>query len=1252
MSPGESPEQDYTFFRDRWVPGTCAWILSNDTFNWWLEDSYGKPRVLWAQGNAASGKSVLSSFVIDHLSQLGLPVHYFFVRFTDQKKRGLGLILRSLACQMAQSLPEYADKLREVETAAPDLRTADARGIWQWLFHQTLFRTRIDNPVYCVVDGLDEADSPSSLIRLLADLQPVSLPLRFLIVSRKTHEISSAFQKLAKQIQMDSLHIDGNTEDIRSYIDTEMDIASEEDYREEVTLQLLERAQGNFLWVHLAVQIINSCHTRLAVAQALEDLPAGMEVLYGRMADSMRQQPNVSSRRLGLSILGWAACARRGLTVEELSDALDNQGLFDLHRTIVDLCGGFVVVDAEGKAAMIHETAREYLVRETFQDDDRPLSINRHETNDKLFQRCMRRLTDQDLRTRMTRKQPPALLHYAANSWFIHLALGSYKNPEILRVALKFLQSPHVLTWIQAVAAARELRTLIVASRYLTDLVLKLRRIEDESLEQVPAISVFEGWATDLTKIVGKFGRTLTQTSDSIHKLIPPFCPQSSAIYQQFGRREANALRISGFADSEWDDCLARLSQDNGSVASAVLSVGNRIAVLANTKNICCIVIYDAATFEEQRRITHPERVLRIQTNKLGNLLVSYGYLTTRVWDLATGESIETVKNPPKRPRPHTLAFVEDGKTVMVASEDRCIRSFGLGVNAKKWETRAQIEEEVMDDAVVNFPMCSAISPDGTMIAYGYRAHPVTVWGVEPPSLLGQCAIALNKTDRTIHETAYGEVFDLAWHPFSGEVFALTQTGLLFRWDPYEYEASVKTESGADYMTISQEGSLIATGNGLGTLKIFQSSDLTQLYELSTQDPILNFCFSADSRRIYDVRGTYANVWEPSILASLAERSEYPDHNSDAWTETESLAKVSIQAEHHSARVDRVITLAGQAVGSLYCYGTEEGVAVLCEVGQGRIAEVERVTSFMSIEQVVWSEDGHLLAMSDLSGKLSIKRMTRPGDTREPWTVEHDFSCVIPPHKGHISQLLFDSTGDRIVAATQATLYAVHLGTKGQFQVDLSVEIGEEIKWMCHPTLSDYLVGLGPDKIHVLLWEDLSEVDTYSYLPVDSFSGMMDAGRRLTRVISRMDSSSVLLKLEAPGLPMKHEYALFDLSAVVPFSGTAPSAVTRSVRYSLLPDEVALRIREPLGFASRRRLVFLGLDRWVCTWRLPTPGLTASGRRASAQAGTGGVERHYFIPEDWVTAGEGGLCSSMPDGTLLCPRNGEVASVQCAKLRR
>lgn len=1177
------------------------------------------------------------------------------------------MILRSLACQLAHSTPAYADKLRVLEAAATDLKTADFRSIWQWLYKQSLFQLDIDYPLFWVIDGVDEADSPGSIIRLLSELYLTTIPLRVLIVSRKTHEISSAFQKLGKQVHMETIRTEGNRDDFRSYIDHEMDVAGEDSYREEVTAQLLARARGNFLWVHLAVQKINSCHTKVAVEDALKDLPPGMEALYDRMAVSVQTQPTTNDWRLGQSILGWATCAQRLLSVEELSDALGNDGLLEIHRTISDLCGGFVVVDKEGKVAMIHETAREYLMQGY--DRDRPFVIDRRSTNDKLFKRCILRLTDPTLRSKVNRNQPPALLDYATSAWFIHLSLGSATHPDILDTVVKFLRGPHVLTWMNVAAKRKELRALVVASRYLTDVVLKLRRLDDEeSLAHRQAIDVIEGWATDLIKIVGKFGNSLSQNPDSIHKLIPPFCPEDSIIYQQFGRKESKALHVSGFTSSTWDDCLARFSLEQGVVASAVLAAGSRIVILTNIRKSSHIIIYNSATFEEQRRITHPERVFSIQVNKLGDLLVSYGYMTTRVWDMATGDCIKTVKNPAKRPRPQTLLFVEKDNTILVGSEDRCIRSFSLDDDSTEWDTKAQIDDQSLEDTMVNFPTCSALSPDKNMVAFGYRGHPVTVWELEPPMLLGQCSMTLDATDMTIQENTWGEVFRLTWHPFSGEVLGLTQVGQLFKWDPYEEETSATVQTGADYLTISWDGSLVATGDAVGTIKIYAIADLSLLYQLSSQDPVIHLSFSTDSRRLYDIRGAYGNVWEPNALVRLADSSEYLDYNSDALSETESLTKLSLHTEHHFARVDNVIALSGQSVGPLYCYGTEDGVAVLCEVGRGKVCELERLTSYMSIEQVAWSEDGRLAAITDLSGRLSIKRIAKAGQDRDTWQVSHEFDLVIPTHQGHINQLLFQPAGYQLFVSTSTTLYSINLNSHDLVKSTLPLGMSK-VKWICHPTLPDYLLGFGTTKVHVFTWADLREVEFYTYFPprlgnsatilstqtLHGRSSFKRDNETLGRLIYNVDSPQALLEIShlTSSGQLESQYLVFTIADICLDSSTDDTNTSsKELSYTLLPTDIASRIREPLAFLSRRRLVFLDVDRWICTWRLESSlPRRLQGRRGS-ELGSGGIEQYYFLPGDWVTANEAHLCTVMPDGTLLCPRNGDVATVQSAKLRK
>ncbi|KAK3309763.1 uncharacterized protein B0T15DRAFT_13768 [Chaetomium strumarium] len=1282
LSLPELPDADFTFFRNRRTPGTCTWILSHDTFTGWMDDTTAKPRVLWVHGTAASGKSVLSSFVINHMVESGLACHYFFIRFTSREKRGISTMLRSVAYQLATSTPAYAERIRQLEAAGTDLKTEDYHELWQWLFQRALFQLdHLDRPLYLIIDGLDEADRPGSVIRLMADLHLTSLPIRILVVSRSTHELSSAFQRLANKIDMETIRIDGNPVDFRTYIDQEMELGGDAEYKEHVANQLLDRAKGNFLWVHLAVQEINSCHTRPEIEKALTELPSGMEALYDRMAASVEAASNKSKgeqRKLGQTIIGWVACAQRLLTVDELADALKEtaSGFLEMRRSIVDLCGGFVTVDQEGRVAMIHQTAREFLTRGA--EKGRSLVIDVRPTNDALLKRCLAQLTHPSLRSQVKHGRAPALTQYAATAWPHHLTLSSaLTNPEILDAVATFLKGPDVLTWIEIAARSKELRALVAASRHLADILIKLRRRtgEDESLEDCQAAAVVDGWATDLVKIVGKFGSNLRSKPDSIYQLIPPFCPEESMMYRQFGCKESRLgrLHVSGLTSSTWDDCLARFSLPTGSMASSIITAGGRIALLSMFRTSSEIIIYNSATLEEQRRLSHPERVLMIQANKLGDMLVSYGYKTTRVWDVSSGDCLKTVPSPAKRP--HSIIFAERQNMVLVCGEDRRIRSFTLDDDSAEWTVHVEIEEQsVLDDPILNFPICSALSPDGSKVAFGYRNHPLTVWDLEGengPERMAFCYGRPDEADMALEQEVWGEVFQVAWHPLSNEVFGLTQVGLLFRWDPDDDYTAADVEAWGKCLAINRDGSLVATGDGVGTIKIFASADFSKLYQLSSKDPVLYLTFSSDSRRLYDVRGLYGSVWEPNTLVRLA---DCPDHNSDTNSETESLAKVSLLAEHHSARVDRVICLAGQSFGPLYCYGTVGGVVTLGEAGRGVVCELARVSSYMQIKHIVWSGDGRLLAFSDLSGKLIVKRVARSGQQRSMWETSDEFGVKISPKDGNIiSQLIFHPTGSEIFAATPVNLFSIDIQSRTIMESPL--EPGSEhalkVKWACHPTRSDTLLGFGNAKVHVFSWNDLRQTEVHTYFPLRAgrsstlsissaayalAPSVQNDTEKLGRLITNTDSPEILLEISSPtpSGQFKSQYLLFDIGNLQ-LGEDDPAGSPKMLPYSVLDPEMSSRIREPLAILSRRRLAFLDVDRWVCTWRLPSTTWGASQlqtRRTSQPGVATGIERYYFLPSDWVTGNDTRLCSVTPDGTLLCSRNGDVVTVQTSKLRK
>ena len=243
----ELPDVDYIFFRDQWTQGTCGWLLEEKSYFEWLHAQGSVHSILWLNGGAAMGKSVLASFIINSLVEQGVSCQYFFVRFGDQKKRTLSLILRSIAYQIARSVPSFLRKVLQLVDEAADFETADPRTIWECIFKSILFRMEEGQPLYWVIDGLDEANDPRALIRLLSDISSSSTPIRILLISRKTSEILATFHKLPKVLSPSSISVEGHAEDLRYYIHQELSMSGTSEFKESIEHRLVEGANDNFL---------------------------------------------------------------------------------------------------------------------------------------------------------------------------------------------------------------------------------------------------------------------------------------------------------------------------------------------------------------------------------------------------------------------------------------------------------------------------------------------------------------------------------------------------------------------------------------------------------------------------------------------------------------------------------------------------------------------------------------------------------------------------------------------------------------------------------------------------------------------------------------------------------------------------------------------------------------------------------------------------------------------------------------------
>lgn len=173
--------------------------------------------------------------------------------------------------------------------------------------------------------------------------------------------------------------------------------------------------------------------------------------------------------------------------------------------------------------------------------------------------------------------------------------------------------------------------------------------------------------------------------------------------------------------------------------------------------------LFEASDFREapQSPISHGERVLKIAMNKSASLLVSYGYLATRIWKIASGQCILSVNSVESKARPLTIVFTDNDSTLLVGTDDRFVRSIHLADAVPAWTIVAEVEEDELNGFFVNSASHMALSPDGTMAAIGYRGYPGSAWEIDAgadPVHIGHCR-------REDSIAVVRELRDLVWHP-------------------------------------------------------------------------------------------------------------------------------------------------------------------------------------------------------------------------------------------------------------------------------------------------------------------------------------------------------------------------------------------------------------------------------------------------------------------------------------------------------
>ena len=464
--------------------------------------------------------------------------------------------MRSIATQLATANAKIRARLfalHEKTGVTFNSQNQVFKAIWEKIFEGIIIKMNFQQPLYWIIDRIDECDQQSLLVTHLTKMQPMS-PIGVFFASRPVKIPPLPYRHASPTTLF--LAENDTYDDIHAYVQRSVEsvLPDNKQIQIDVIKQILDKASGSFLWVRLVLETFeHNWHTEDDIRRVLTEMPAGMESLYSRMLTKVENQ-SPRLRAIAKWILTWVACAWRPQSISELAIALqpDFTGFIRLEETVVDICGHFVSVH-NSQVSITHMTAREFLLKKVIEDSP---FIDSREAHTHIAERCLRHLSSDKWRRVFKQFQHPfdrskrdkrqnrlllaedshPFLGYATCHWAFHVSKAHVSSQALAETLQQFFNG-YCLSWIEAIALSQNLRYLTRSAQYLKAYVKRMSRTKGSgpfdspvSLTFLPAQlpGLFKSWANDFIRVVGKFGLNLVQCPSSTHTLIPPFCPRRS----------------------------------------------------------------------------------------------------------------------------------------------------------------------------------------------------------------------------------------------------------------------------------------------------------------------------------------------------------------------------------------------------------------------------------------------------------------------------------------------------------------------------------------------------------------------------------------------------------------------------------------------------------------------------------------------------------------------------------------------------
>ncbi|RFU34722.1 hypothetical protein B7463_g1661, partial [Scytalidium lignicola] len=452
-------ENDFRREQKKRAKDTCSWILERPEYKTW-KDTQKHDSFLWINGRAGSGKSVLSTTIVEQLQQQrekckDCEVAYFFFNKNDERRGSSLSLIVSIIAQLVGRMPSLPPLLFSLyETAAKFGRPRISEPDEPIRILHLLIKNV--ETMYVVLDGLDECSDLDKTLETIGSIARENQNVRVLCISRETE----ALKKSLGSYPTITLEPGYTKDDIDHFLLDEIKMLSESlgyDLNAMLFDRLSQDAKGNFLWAYLMICNLKTASSLFELKSMMDKVPKGLAELYQSILADLSKETE-ATQKVMREMFTWICCSTFPLSWQELQTALaidpDDEDLdpskIPFKPIILRLCRPLIEYSAkEDVFRPIHLSFCEFFLNPTvYMSNDAQVSsfsqkfcIQKKQAHSFVTISCLTYLSLPSIVNSVTLDTTSfPLVGYATRRWCYHL-LESQPSQELQDKLILFLAS-------------------------------------------------------------------------------------------------------------------------------------------------------------------------------------------------------------------------------------------------------------------------------------------------------------------------------------------------------------------------------------------------------------------------------------------------------------------------------------------------------------------------------------------------------------------------------------------------------------------------------------------------------------------------------------------------------------------------------------------------------------------------------------------------------------------------------------------